>query len=265
MGESLNRRLVIRLLGTSAALSLSAHPAWAAPTPARRKPERPVVVIDPGHGGHDPGAIGVHGTQEKTITLDIARRVAALLERRGLSAPLTRSGDRYLDLDERAAVGVARKARLFLSIHADSAPNKQARGLSAYTLSEDASDALADALAQRENRAGALGREAPKGAQRVVRDILLDLTSRNVRHASLVAREALVSAAGRKLKLLDNPMRAANFAVLRSPGIPSVLVETGFLSNAEDEKALRSANVRQTVAEVLAAEIGSLVLRPPFV
>lgn len=259
----MHRRLLIRLLGVSAPL-LAFRPVLAATSPGR-KPERAVVVIDPGHGGHDPGAIGVHGTQEKTITLDIGRRLSGLLERRGLSAPLTRTSDRFLELDERAEIGWRHKARLFLSIHADSAPNRQARGLSAYTLSEDASDDLADALAKRENRADELGNGAPKSARRAVRDILLDLTARNVRHASLVAREGLVSAAGKRVRLLDNPMRSANFAVLRSPEVPSVLVETGFLSNAADEELLRSENVRQTVAEVLAEEIASLVLRPPFV
>lgn len=258
----MHRRLLIRLLGLSA--PLLASPPLLAAAPPGRKPERPVVVIDPGHGGRDPGAIGVHGTQEKTITLDIGRRLSGLLERRGLAAPLTRTSDRFLELDERAAIGQRHNARLFLSVHADSAPNKQARGLSAYTLSEDASDDLAGALATRENRVDDLGRGAPKSAQKAVRDILLDLTARNARHASLVARERLVAAAGKRVRLLDNPMRSANFAVLRSPGVPSVLVETGFLSNAADEELLRSENVRQTVAEVLAQEIASFVLRPPF-
>lgn len=256
--------LTLPLAGTAGFL-----PSPAAASGARgsgRPAARPrTIVLDPGHGGVDPGAIGTRGTQEKDVTLDIAREVARLLSgQHRLGATLTRTDDRFLGLQERVDRAREARADLFVSIHADSAPNKEARGLSAYTLSEKGSDAFAAALARRENAVDRLGGIDFKTQKRVVRDILLDLTARHTRHASLVARQSIVKGAGKDLRLLDNPMRAANFAVLKAPDIPSVLVETGFLSNTQDEKILRDPKARRTVARVLAREIASLIARAPF-
>lgn len=263
----MNRRLLLRLLGTIPTAMLTARESAAASglRAPSRKPERPVVAIDPGHGGHDPGAIGLHGTYEKNVTLDIAQRVALALERRGdIVVVLTRRDDRFLALDERVERAREAKARLFVSVHADSAPNRDARGLSAYTLSEKASDDFADALARQENKADELGGVDIRSTRKAIRDILVDLAARHTRHAALVAREALVIGAGRRLKLLDRPMRAANFAVLKAPDVPSVLVETGFLSNPADEEMLRDPDSRRIVAEVLAQQISAIIRRPPF-
>ncbi|WP_247872556.1 N-acetylmuramoyl-L-alanine amidase [Azospirillum sp. TSO35-2] len=248
-----------------------AHPAAAAARQPERKPPgtpraRPrVVMLDPGHGGNDPGAIGTRGTFEKEVTLDIARGVArSLAERHGVTATLTRRDDRFLTLDERVQLTRKAGADLLVSIHADSAPNADARGLSAYILSDKASDAFASRLAQQENQADRFGKAGAVGGGRIVKDILLDLTARHTRNASLAARQLLVEGAGRELHLLDNPMRSANFAVLKAPDVPSVLVETGFLSNPKDEEILRDPTARRVVARVLAREIASVLSSPAF-
>jgi N-acetylmuramoyl-L-alanine amidase len=237
------------------------------PTPsASRRPARPrLVMLDPGHGGADPGAVGTHGTQEKDVTLDIAHEVARrLADHHGVTARLTRSDDRFLALDDRVALTRKVGADLFVSIHADSAPNADARGLSAYTLSSKASDGFASRLAHQENQADRFGGLNPKGNRKVVQDILLDLTARHTRNASLFARKTLVRGLAKDLRLLENPMRSANFAVLKAPDVPSLLVETGFLSNPQDEDILRNPEARHRVARALAREIAVILSNRSF-
>ncbi|RTR22380.1 N-acetylmuramoyl-L-alanine amidase [Azospirillum griseum] len=275
------RRLLALVIGVPVALRLwgpaslaqSAEQRMAGPQssnkPLPRSPGRPprsrLVMLDPGHGGPDPGAIGLHGTQEKDVTLDIAREVARLLiDRHRVVTRLTRSDDRFLALDDRVAIARKAEADLFVSIHADSAPNVGARGLSAYTLSTKASDSFASRLAQQENQADRFGGRDSKAGRQIVKDILRDLTARHTRNASLVARQTLVRGAGRDLRLLDNPMRAANFAVLKAPDVPSLLVETGFLSNPQDEEMLRTPDARRRVARVLAREIAAVLSHRQF-
>ncbi|PWC38640.1 N-acetylmuramoyl-L-alanine amidase [Azospirillum sp. TSO22-1] len=261
----MNRRLLVNLLWSLPLAGGFTRTALAVPALAPRRAGVPVVVLDPGHGGADPGAIGPHGTREKDVTLDIAREMAQRLTREHqVKVVLTREADRFLAIDERVEIGRAAQADLFVSIHADSAPTKEARGLSAYTLSAKATDGFAGALASRENRADAVAGVDLKGAKPEVRAILMDLATRHTAKASLVARQSIVKGAGRELRLLDNPMRAANFAVLKAPDVPSVLVETGFLSNPEDEQALRTADARRTVARVLARELAAVLARAPF-
>lgn len=254
--------LAVPLAGAGALL----FPAEAgAQTKARPAPRTRMVVVDPGHGGIDPGAIGARGTREKDITLHIAQELARLLTRQHrLGVRLTRDGDRFLSLGERVDTAREARADLFVSIHADSAPNREARGLSAYTLSEKSSDSFAAALARKENAVDRLGGPDLKDAKKAVKEILLDLTARHTRHAALVARHSIVKGAGKDMLLLDNPMRSANFAVLKAPDVPSVLLETGFLSNPKDEALLRDPKARQKIARVLAREIAGLVARAPF-
>jgi N-acetylmuramoyl-L-alanine amidase len=222
-----------------------------------RKPGWPrrTVVIDAGHGGKDPGAIGVSGAVEKDVNLDIARALARALEDRGpLRVFLTRNSDVFLELRQRASFAARHGADLFVSIHADSAPNREARGVSAYVLSETASDALADRLARQENLAGG----GPGGIDtydRTVMRILADLTSRHKRNGSVRAQRTILQAVDRRFDLLERPARAANFAVLKAPGIPSVLVETGFLSNPRDERLLLKSSVRREIAGSIASGI----------
>lgn len=236
------------------------------PSKPSTRPTTPrLVMLDPGHGGADPGAIGTHGTQEKDVTLDIAREVARLLaDHHRVTARLTRSDDHFLALDDRVALTRKAGADLFVSIHADSAPNADARGLSAYTLSSKASDGFASRLAHQENQADRFGGLSQKGNRQVVKDILLDLTARHTRNASLFARKTLVRGLAKDLRLLENPMRSANFAVLKAPDVPSLLIETGFLSNPQDEDILRNPDARRRVARVLAREIALVLSNRSF-
>ncbi|MDR3516168.1 MAG: N-acetylmuramoyl-L-alanine amidase [Azospirillaceae bacterium] len=230
------------------------------PEALTRRPR--VVVIDPGHGGHDPGTIGGRGTYEKAVTLDLCQTIQRQLSHHpGIKVRLTRNQDEFIALDDRVAIAEHAKADLFISIHADSAPNREARGLSVYTLAEHGTDALAAALAQRENGPG--GFVIPVVDAQVAA-VLQKLVVRQTRNSSLQTQAAIVDGCGRHLRLLENPMRAANFAVLRAPDIPSVLIETGFLSNRDDETLLADPRSRRNVAEVLAEEIAALVDRPMF-
>ncbi len=226
-----------------------------------RKPRAPrLLMIDPGHGGHDPGAIGKSGLQEKDVTLDIARHMAAALKgRTDVNVKLTRERDAFLSLNERVWRGRDARADLFVSVHADSAPNKAARGLSVYTLSEKASDEFAHEIAEKENHADVVGGVDLSQADQEVAEILFDLAARRARNTAQRAKVNFVRAMGRRWQLLDRPMRAANFAVLRSPDVPSMLVETGFLSNLKDEKILRQPKQRQKIARIMAREIATLL------
>lgn len=219
---------------------------------------RPLIVLDAGHGGQDPGAIGPSGTFEKTIALDLTLKIAQALQRAGLRVKLTRRSDVFLPLATRAAIAHQAKADLFVSIHADSAPNAEARGLSCYTLSETASDKLAGALATRENAVDLLP-GVPRGVDPEVAAILFDLTRRHSLNASLAHKASIVEAVSKDLRLLDNPKRSANFAVLRVPDVPSVLIETGFLSNRSDERLLADPVARAKIADVLGVALAGAV------
>lgn len=222
-----------------------------------KKPKAPrLIMIDPGHGGKDPGAIGKSGVQEKDVTLDIAMRMMDILAPlQEVSAKLTRSSDEFIPLPERVKIAQEARADLFMSVHADSAPNRNARGLSAYTLSEKASDEFSKALAKQENRIEAMGGVDIDQTDKDVAKILMDLTARRTRNTSQRVRHEFVRRVGKTLLLLERPMRAANFAVLRAPDVPSMLVETGFLSNPRDEASLCQPDKRQRIADIMAREM----------
>ena len=258
-----NRRLLIRILGAAPLLAL---PALASMPLPRRKPsgadDLPLLVLDAGHGGRDPGAIGTKGTYEKNVTLDLVTEIAGQMSGKA-RVKLTRENDRFLALPERVAFAREAGANLFLSLHADSAPDSSARGLSAYVLSDTASDDFAGKLAEGENivdeRYG-----ADVAVNAAVADILYDLAARQTIIASRFARESLVSGVGSDMRLLEAPKRSANFAVLRAPDMPSLLVETGFLSNSADEDILASTRERKRIASVLARELGEILQNPLF-
>jgi len=255
-----HRRDFLRLTLMASALGL-AFPSALLAAPPLRKPRAPrLLMIDPGHGGHDPGAIGLTGTQEKDVTLDIAKRMAdALSAKPGVTVKLTRETDIFLPLEERVKVSRDARADLFLSVHADSAPNREARGLSVYTLSEKASDAFSKSLAEHENEADLMGGVDLPPADKEVTAILFDLTARRTRNTSLHAKAGFVQAMGRSWHLLESPMRAANFVVLRAPDVPSMLVETGFLSNPKDEALLRLPPERDKIARLMARSVGGIL------
>jgi N-acetylmuramoyl-L-alanine amidase len=212
---------------------------------------RPIVVIDAGHGGRDPGATSVSGqVHEKDLTLILAQAVRDELVKRGrVRVAMTRDDDRYLTLDDRAAVARRLNASMFVSIHIDSAANPLARGASVYSLSDVASDAEAAALAARENGNG------DGGGGRGVDAMLADLAMRSQMSASADLASRLVNKAAGRVELRPNPHRFAAFHVLRRADAPAVLFEAGYLSNANDEVLLREPNERAKTVLALAQAI----------
>jgi N-acetylmuramoyl-L-alanine amidase len=237
------------LLGLFAAAMMDrGRSAWAQPR-ARHKPAPHVIAIDPGHGGVDPGAISSRGIYEKDITLDTAHALARRLEAtRRFRVVLTRHGDVYVPLRERVVRARAQHADLFLSIHADTLPDAELRGLSVYTLSEAASDRETAALASRENRDDFAARLKLARRPPVIGNILLDLARREISNRSLLLAHDVVEQMVHMVPLLEKPQRAAGFAVLTAPDMPSALVELGCLSNREEERLLEQSAYRARLA-----------------
>ena len=213
---------------------------------------RPIVVIDAGHGGRDPGATSVSGqVTEKQLTLALAQELRdKLVERGRVRVAMTRNEDRYLTLDERAAVARRLDAAMFISIHIDSAPNPLARGATIYSLSDVASDAEAAKLAESENRGSTMGE-----GNGSVEGMLSDLAMRSQMSASADLAGRLVSRSAGRFELRPNPHRFAAFHVLRRSDSPAVLFEAGYLSNADDEVLLRSPDHRAAIVLALAQAI----------
>ena len=218
-----------------------------------RSPGRPLVLIDPGHGGRDPGATSVSGTiSEKQLTLQLARELRDVLASSGrVRIALTREDDRYLTLDQRSALARRLGATLYVSLHMDSAPNPLARGASVYSLSDVASDAEAADRARSENSAAARA----AGSDGSVRAILSDLAVRSQMTASANFAERLVRNSAGRVALRPQPHRFADFHVLRSARVPAVLFEAGYISNVDDEAMLRSGERRSRIASALARAI----------
>jgi N-acetylmuramoyl-L-alanine amidase len=231
------------------------------PTPAmesfaKAKDGVPVIVIDPGHGGVDPGATGVSGTYEKHITLAMARDLKTMLERNGrYRVHLTRDRDVFIRLRERIAIARAQGADLFISLHADAVQNPQIRGLSVYTLSRNASDAEAQALAEKENKADLIAGIDLTHESADVANILIDLAQRETMNRSAGFATELVDEVGQEMDLLGNTHRFAGFAVLKAPDVPAVLVEMGYLSNETEEKLLRQPQYRGRLAKSIAKAV----------
>jgi len=229
------------------------------PRPTRASPvEQPLIVLDPGHGGVDPGAVGRRGTHEKTVTLAMAKRLEkALLATGRFRVALTRRDDRFLPLRERTRIARRLGARLFVSLHADSALNPDARGLSVYSLSDKASDREAAALAKQENQADTLAGFSLADEQPDVVSILIDLAQRETKNRSVRFANQLVQTMVLRVPLLERPHRHAGFAVLKSPDIPAVLVELGFLSHPDEERLLLSDKHRSAIADGIVAAIAN--------
>ena len=213
---------------------------------------RPIVVIDAGHGGRDPGATSVSGeAKEKDLTLALASELRDDLVKRGrVRVAMTRENDRYLSLEERAAVARRLDAAMFVSLHMASAPNPLARGATVYSLSDVASDAEAARLAASEN--GADDAQGPGGS---VEGMLSDLAMRTEMSASADLAERLVNKSAGRFELRPNPHRFASFHVLRRANAPGILFEAGYISNADDEVLLRSPEQRSKIALALAQAI----------
>jgi len=227
-------------------------PARAAKLPkVKGDPSRPLVVIDAGHGGVDPGAINAEtGLREKEVTLKVARAIRdALLDSGRVRVALTRDDDRFLVLRERFGVARRLKADLFISVHCDSAGTERASGASVYTLSEVASDKEAARLAARENKADIIGGVDLGADGADVSSILIDLTQRETMNASANFARLLGREARPLVPLKPNFHRMASLMVLKAPDMPSILFETGYLSNASDAAFLDSKDGREKIAD----------------
>lgn len=238
-----------------------------APTAWSGQGRTAIIAIDAGHGGEDPGAIGPGSTREKDVTLAIARKLAQLIERKpGLRAVMIRDGDYYVGLRERALLARERKADLFVSIHADAYENPEAQGSSVYVLSEGAaSSETASRLAEHENGAD----RHSAGVDIVASDAVLASVLHEL--TQTVTEEHSTEAAGSILRYLkrvgavhQGSVQRAGFVVLKSPDVPSLLVETAFISNAEEERRLRNPAHQQRLAQAILSGIeGYLSKHPP--
>lgn len=265
VAATLSAALAFLALGGSAAVGI--EPGWSGnsvtvtlptaiqrvPIIEARTPGRPLVLIDPGHGGQDPGATAVSGdVAEKDLALQLARELRDKLAADGrVRIAMTRDDDRYLTLDQRSALARELGANLYVSLHMDSAPNPLARGATVYSLSDVASDEESAHLAQSEN--SAVARAA--GSDGSVRAILSDLVVQSQMRASATLAERLVRNASGSVELRPNPHRFADFHVLRSAGVPAVLFEAGYISNVDDEAMLRDPKQRAQIVAALARAI----------
>lgn len=227
--------------------------------PPAAEPSKPfTIVIDAGHGGIDGGAEGVNGTIEKSITLAFALELRQkLLESGSYQVFMTRDTDIFLPLDERVRIARQHEADLFISIHADTISRKGIRGATVYTVADQASDAEAQATADRENLSDTLAGIEIKQDDHEVADILVDLIRRETHSYSVRFARSLVGKLSPAIELINNPHRSAGFKVLKAPDVPSVLVELGYLSNVQDEAQLRDPDWRAKAADRIIAAITS--------
>jgi len=225
-----------------------------------------VVAVDAGHGGDDPGAAGSKfRTEEKRITLEIAERVKRLIDAQpGMRAELTRTGDYYIGLRKRMALAREKRADLFLSIHADAFRDKRVRGSSVYVLSRrGASSEAARWLAEKENSSDLVGGVSLDDKDDMLASVLLDLSQSATQHASLSAADKVYRELRRVGKTHGRRVQQAGFMVLKSPDIPSMLVETGFISNPDEERNLRDAAYQERVAKAITAGVQRFFAEAP--
>lgn len=227
-----------------------------APPPAPKPQtgeQKPLVIIDPGHGGIDPGATGPHGLYEKKVVLALAKELKKQLEDSGkYRVKLTREGNSFIKLSNRVKYARDHDGSLFISIHADSMDNKEVNGASVYTLSEKASDEQTAKLAARENKADLIAGIDLSVEDEDVVSILMDLTMRDTMNQSKFFANSLVESFNQnEVKTLPRTHRSAGFAVLKAPDIPSVLVEAGFMSNEKEANLLNTDAHRQKIAGAL--------------
>jgi N-acetylmuramoyl-L-alanine amidase len=235
----------------AAAAAGPSHSPTSIPARPGPRPPAPLVMLDPGHGGKDPGAIGISGTYEKQVSLAAAFELKRQLEAGGhYRVELTRTRDAFIPLDVRVEKAQAHGAALFVSMHADALSDHAVRGASVYTLANTASDAQTEALARRENSADRFAGASFNAPPEVAR-ILASLVRRETRIGSSRLARSMVGNLDRDLPMLPNPERHAGFVVLKAADIPSVLVEMGFMSNPADEAELRRPQHRVRVAEAM--------------
>ncbi len=235
------------------------EPVRRDPLPARSSGDpRPIIVLDPGHGGIDNGTRAASGEQEKAIVLDFALLLRDQIEKSGkYRVVMTRTDDTFVPLAERVRLARTRQAQLFISIHADALRRSdgEAQGATIYTLSDTASDAEAARLAESENKADAIAGLDLRAEPGDVADILIDLAQRETKTFSTHFAKTLIGEMKNAVRLHKNPVKSAGFVVLKAPDVPSVLIELGYVSNREDLKSLVSSNWRNRAAETISAAI----------
>jgi N-acetylmuramoyl-L-alanine amidase len=261
-------RLTIELKPCDAAAFAALPPPFDAATTAQDavpSRQRPMIVLDPGHGGADGGARGIGGTLEKTLVLDFCKELKRQLDATGRYAiAMTREGDQYVDLDDRVTFARDANASLFISVHADTLREAaDVSGSTVYTLADRASDAEAARIAATENAADRTpGREAKPQDDPGVADIMFDLKRRETRTYAHIFSRGLVDNLRGAARLNNNPERSAGFVVLKAPDFPSVLVELGYLSNPQDVQALSSPEWRTKAASAMIKAIDAFFSGP---
>jgi N-acetylmuramoyl-L-alanine amidase len=263
-------RLVLDLASTDResflrTIALDNHPARKIPPkPAEiaTGDPRPLIVIDPGHGGIDTGTKASSGETEKSIVLDFAKTLRERIEKAGkYRVAMTRSDDTFVPLPERVRFARALKASLFISIHADYLPRNEgaAQGATVYTLSDNASDSEAARLAESENKADVIAGVDLSAEPNDIADILIDLAQRETKTFSMQFAQTLVGELKTAARMHKHPMKSAGFMVLRAPDVPSVLVELGYVSTKDDLKELLSADWRSRTADAVTRAVDAFL------
>lgn len=225
---------------------------------AKKAGAKRIVVLDPGHGGIDSGAIGPGGSKEKHVVLEIANNVRTLLRKNGIEARLTRSDDTFIPLYDRVEIAHKHGADLFMSIHADGFTNPSAAGASVFALSNrGASSAMGKYLAERENAVDKLAGNATKNQDHLLQQVLFDLVQTDTIKNSLTLGSHILRHIKPVHRLHSKATEQAAFVVLKSPSVPSVLVETSFITNPEEERLLGSTAFRQKIARAIASGVVS--------
>lgn len=224
--------------------------------PATKKSRRRIVVLDPGHGGIDTGAIGPNGAKEKHVVLAIAKNVRNILRSKGIDVRLTRSSDEFVPLYDRVEIAHKHGASLFMSIHADGFTNPKAAGASVFALSNrGASSAMAKYLSERENAADDVAGKKIKNKDQYLQQVLFDLVQTDTIKNSLTLGSHILKNIKPVHKLHSKNTEQAAFVVLKSPSVPSVLVETSFITNPAEEKLLGTTAFRQKIANAIASGV----------
>ncbi len=260
-------RIVVELLKTSQdafdATYAKDHPEieTAAITPVIAEPvavanAKKIIVIDPGHGGIDSGASSPSKTREKEVVLAYGLALRDALEKTGhYKVVMTRSDDTFIPLERRVKIAHENKADLFIAIHADTVKGEEARGATIYTVSDKASDAEAEALAQKENRSDIIAGIDLGSANKQVADILINLAQRESKNQAMYFSKKAVAELKQVTAMTGKPIRSAAFVVLKAPDVPSVLIELGYLSSKQDEKLLTSPEWRFRMAQAMTKAI----------
>lgn len=253
-GDS-GHRLVVDMHSTN----LSPTPILTSQQQRQQKKNEFIIALDPGHGGRDPGAIGKRGTREKDVTLSVAKKMKAIINRTpGYRAVLTRENDRYIALRNRVKKAREQQADLFVSLHADSFRSPTAKGASVYALSlNGASSEAARWIAEKENKSDLIGGISLDDKDDLIASVLLDLSQTATIQDSLELGNDVLKHIGKVSSINNKSVQQAGFAVLKAPDMPSILIETAFLSNPAEEKKLRNSKHQQKLANAVFAGIKS--------